>query len=414
MLKKIVLLLILIIVSVLNSQSTEEVDKLTPEQIEIENLFNKGIEYLQNENYEKSKETFSECLTKEVDDVMRENVFYYLGLIENTQNNPQKSNEYFVPIISNDEFNPVYSFAFDFVMQNYNQLNQSEEAEKVKKQLYQLYNDNKIPDRKDSYFCFNKFSYNGKIIYAEESFSTLDTPVTEGSFSKNILYVYDDKDYLQYTIETVKIHKTDKENPRYVLTQRFIENQQVVESNSFWQFTYDNPIDIQQLLTDSKSIIDEEAESQSFFKVQAEDEKQPEEFKSDELKILDAIKFVKSNPLSTDVDEKLNYIFKMANSLQNVKIEINTKYIGPLNDDKEYQYNRLLIAVYFYSILEYMLENNIEDSSDINCTIFALESFIKVYEEIININPSAKSKVVNKLIKKIKKKGVENYVKNKK
>jgi len=250
------------------SQNNEDSIEFIAEQAEFENLFHQGIEHLRIQEYEKAKGDFKECLSKEVEKTMKDNVCYYLGLIEYTLNNPLKSNEYLMPIISNDEFNPIYSYAFDFVMQNYNQLKQPEETEKVKMHLYKLYNDNKLPDRQGGYFCFDKFSYKGMLVYAEESFSTLDTPATENSFSKNILYVYNENNTLDYTIETVKIHKLDKENPRYVLNKRFLKDDQLIKSFSFWQFTYDNPIDLKQLYADAKAIMDNAAESQSFFILQ--------------------------------------------------------------------------------------------------------------------------------------------------
>lgn len=373
------------------------------------NLYNRGVEFLESNDYEKAKECFLEYLSKIKDDDLKIATYFYLGLIEKDLGNPQKSNEYFIPIISDSTINYLNSYVFDYVMQNYYELNLEEESEEVKAELINLYNKGLLEDRGADYFCFDKFEYKDKLIYSEESFLKLDSPETEGSFSKIILYVYED-DYLLYTLETVKIHKDDKENPRYLLNQRFIENGRVASSNSFWQYQYNDPIDYDQLVGDAKNVIDGKADSQSFFRLDT-NEGNDEDYKSEEPNIINSIKWVKSNPLSDDVDEKLNDIFKWITEAPHITLTVDTKYIPKIDYDN-YPYTKLLVSVYYYSILEYMLVNEISDSSDINGISFAVQSYINAYRKIKDSDKSAELEIIENVIKTVESNGIDYYLEN--
>lgn len=151
-------------------------------------------------------------------------------------------------------------------------LDQQKKAIPYQEKLYQAHKDNKLPKGLNEYYCFEKFVYNNQNVWGYEWYANLGDKEAEGSFSKQVYYIYSrddvgsDKEQL-YTLETVKIHKLKSGGPDFVLTKRVNKEDQEV-SQSIWAYTFANPVDYTKLhnaiveclkgdiKTDTQSIID--------------------------------------------------------------------------------------------------------------------------------------------------------------
>lgn len=150
-------------------------------------------------------------------------------------------------------------------------LGQRDKAKPYQQKLYDAYKKKQLPEGIDQYYNFEKFVLNNQNVWGYEWFAQLGDKEAEGSFSKQVYYIYSrdsvggDKDQL-FTLETVKVHKFKKDEPDFVLTKRVYDKKQE-QSETIWTYTFDNPIDYEKLhkaiveflkggvKTDTKSII---------------------------------------------------------------------------------------------------------------------------------------------------------------
>jgi hypothetical protein len=126
-------------------------------------------------------------------------------------------------------------------------LGERDKAKPYQKKLYSAYKKKELPEGINHHYNFEKFVLNNQNVWGYEWFAQIGDKEAEGSFSKHVYYIYSrdsagrDKDQL-FTLETVKIHKFKNSLPDFVLTKRSNDNKQE-QSESIWNYTFDNPID---------------------------------------------------------------------------------------------------------------------------------------------------------------------------
>lgn len=134
----------------------------------------------------------------------------------------------------------------DFVVA-YNATGQPKKAEIYRKMLYDGYKNKKLPKGIEEYYNFDKFVFENYNVWGYEWYPDISSPEAEGSFSKQVYYVYtrnsagEDGEQL-YTLQTVKVHKLSNDEPDYVLTKRTYSND-AETSETIWHFVFNDPID---------------------------------------------------------------------------------------------------------------------------------------------------------------------------
>ena len=130
-------------------------------------------------------------------------------------------------------------------------LSKHEEAKPYQEKLYRAYHEKQLPEGIDGYYNFEKFRFDSLNVWAYEWYPELGDKETEGSFSKHVYYIYstdmngNDTDQL-FTLQTVKVHKSDNNMPDYVLTRReYVEGGE--NSNTIWSYTFNSSVNYQKL-----------------------------------------------------------------------------------------------------------------------------------------------------------------------
>jgi len=192
-------------------------------------------------------------------DKVAKSIFYLESEVSN-KNDWQKSillSQKFIDLITKEGISlskelvqKKYWMYKNIVVGNYG-LGQKDIAKTYQDILYQAYKKMQLPDGLNKYYCFEKFVYNNQNIWGYEWFAQLGDKETQGSFSKQVYYIYsrdnsgNDKDEL-YTLQTVKIHKLNNTEPDFVLTKRTNNGKQEI-SESIWTATFTDPIDYKKL-----------------------------------------------------------------------------------------------------------------------------------------------------------------------
>lgn len=130
-------------------------------------------------------------------------------------------------------------------------LEQRDKAKPYQKKLYDAFKKKQLPEGIEHCYNFEKIVHNNQNVWGYEWFAELGDKEAEGSFSKQVYYIYSqdslgrDKDQL-FTLETVKIHKLKKDEPDFVLTKRVYDKKKE-QSETIWTYTFDSPIDYEKL-----------------------------------------------------------------------------------------------------------------------------------------------------------------------
>ena len=140
----------------------------------------------------------------------------------------------------------------DLVVANFG-MDKKEVAKKYQELLYEAYQKKHLPEGIDKYYNFQKFTWKRLNIWAYEWYPNLGDKETEGSFSKQVYYIYSrdeygaDKEQL-CRLHTIKIHKLSPDNPKadYVLTFKR-KTEQGEASRTLWEYTFFNPVDYNEL-----------------------------------------------------------------------------------------------------------------------------------------------------------------------
>ena len=143
-------------------------------------------------------------------------------------------------------------------------LNKLDSARIYQDSLYAAYHTKTLPEGLDKYYNFEKFIWHDLNVWGYEWYPNLGDPESEGSFTKNVYYIYsrkkDGTDNEQlYRLHVLKVHKADDEMPDFVLTAYFNPGPDEIRQ-TLWRFTYSNPVDYVKLREDVRTVIQKIAE----------------------------------------------------------------------------------------------------------------------------------------------------------
>lgn len=151
-------------------------------------------------------------------------------------------------------------FAYKDLIVAYLGLNKRDSASVYQKKLYEAYSKKMLPDGINKSYNFQKLNWNSLNVWGYEWYANLGEKETEGSFSKQVYYVYSadslgqDKNLL-FRLHSLKIHKLTPDDPKadYVLTYYKPNKDGSEGSKTLWKYTFSNPIDNIEL---EKAILD--------------------------------------------------------------------------------------------------------------------------------------------------------------
>jgi hypothetical protein len=130
-------------------------------------------------------------------------------------------------------------------------LGQRNKARPFQAVLYEAYEQKRLPEGLDRAYNFEKFVHDGLNVWGYESYAELPDLEPGTSFSKHVYYVFsrddrgNDKEEL-FTLETAAVHKLTPDLPDFVLTKR-IRGGESLRSETYWEFTFNDPVDYEKL-----------------------------------------------------------------------------------------------------------------------------------------------------------------------
>ncbi|KAI9437777.1 hypothetical protein F5148DRAFT_1154366 [Russula earlei] len=151
-------------------------------------------------------------------------------------------------------------YAYKDLVVAYFGLGKKDSAAKYQAILYDAYKNKLLPDGLDQYYNFEKITWKGLNVWGYEWYPNLGDKETEGSFSKQVYYIYStnangsDKSQL-FRLHTIKIHKLAPGDPKadYVLTYIKSNKDHSESSKTLWDYVFTNPVNYDEL---HKAVLD--------------------------------------------------------------------------------------------------------------------------------------------------------------
>ncbi|MES2575219.1 MAG: tetratricopeptide repeat protein [Bacteroidota bacterium] len=123
------------------------------------------------------------------------NVLFNIGILEVKNGNYEKSEIAYLEVI---KLSPTDFHTYAKLIQIYYHKKEYEKAKPYKDKLYAEYKKGNLKDHLKDMYCYDRFKWNDKLIECFERFQE----TSENIFKKHIFYVVNDKDEVDYTIQT--------------------------------------------------------------------------------------------------------------------------------------------------------------------------------------------------------------------
>jgi len=151
-------------------------------------------------------------------------------------------------------------YAYRDLVVAYFGLGKKDSASKYQSILYEAYSNKLLPEGIDQYYNFEKITWKGLNIWGYEWYPNLGDKEAEGSFSKQVYYIYStnangtDKKQL-FRLHTIKVNKPAPGSPSadYVLTYIKSNRDHSEDSKTLWEYPFTNPIHYDEL---HKAVLD--------------------------------------------------------------------------------------------------------------------------------------------------------------
>lgn len=119
-----------------------------------------------------------------------------------------------------------------------------------------------------------------------------------------------------------------------------------------------------------------------------------EGFRRDEQHIINDILWLEENPFATKENNTKaisDYVIRWLAETPYVSVKLDEIFTGGIVNNKRYKYSDKIRVTYLFGKSLYVIENQ-EKPDETAASLRGLEGVVKVYKEIVNVDPNAKNR----------------------
>jgi hypothetical protein len=149
-------------------------------------------------------------------------------------------------------------------------------------------------------------------------------------------------------------------------------------------------------------------QAQDFY---AQDWQTEEDFKQAEGKVLESILWLEENPIATatnDTKARTEYVLNWLTNVPYLSVTYDEIFLAGLTNSKKYKFAEKFRVTYLFGKSCYVI-NHPDSQDEVKASTRGIEGMVKVYQELLKVDPSVEHKILEKYSRLAKKNKLEGY-----